>query len=128
MRFSDFIAVSGLTGIMALAGCSTGAPNMDGSYKLTDIGGTAVSRTMILNISGTRLSGNGSCNNFSTENAAQWPEVSLSPIALTRRACIEGGENETRYFTALAQVTSAEKTEAGIVLSGPEATLNFMNE
>lgn len=124
MRFSRLAAIAG---VMLVAACAQDAPGMDGSYRLVDIDGAAIPGTATLVIAGDGISGQGPCNAYHGQNRAAWPAVDLSPVAMTRRACItEGGEGA--FHTALAQVTRAERDESGLVLTGPDHRLRFTAE
>ena len=116
-----------ILGLALLAGCATAETGLDGSYRLVSIDGRAVIDNPTLVIEGQRLSGKGSCNSFSGENKAAWPALDASPLATTRRACINDN-GETAYFRALDQATLATLTEHGVDLTGPEHSLRFTRE
>ncbi|MFV0409188.1 MAG: META domain-containing protein [Paracoccus sp. (in: a-proteobacteria)] len=128
MKFSKITLAAGMIGLTALAACSEKVQSMDGSYRLVALDDKATLVNPTLKIEGKRVSGTGACNNFSGENKAEWPQVALSPLATTRKACFENAALEQTYFTALDQASSAELTQNGIVLSGPGHKLQFTRE
>ena len=122
-----YFSAAAFAGVMLMAGCAQTAPGMDGNYTLLEIDGAAIPGTATMQIAGSAISGQGPCNTYRTNNAAQWPAVALSPIASTRRACItEGGESA--FFAALEQVTTAERSQDHMMLSGPQHQLTFTAE
>ncbi len=124
MRFSSLAAIAGVT---LMAACAQDAPGMDGSYRLLDIDGAAIPGTATMQIAGKAISGQGPCNSYRTENRAEWPAADLMPVISTRRACItEGGEGA--FLTALGQVTTATRTDAGLTLTGADHSLRFSAE
>lgn len=128
MKFSKFALAAGIIGVAAMAACTESAKDIDGSYRLVTIDDKATVANPTLKIEGKRVSGTGACNNFSGENKAEWPQVALSPLATTRKACFENAELEQTYFTGLDQANMAELTQHGIVLSGPAHKLQFTRE
>ena len=49
------------------------------------------------------LSGSGGCNNYASSYTLSGDQISIGPIASTMMFCEKGGQQETTYFTALAQ-------------------------
>ena len=121
MRYSS----AAILGVMLMAACAADRPaDFDGSYLLADIDGQALPGTADLTIEGSRIHGSGPCNNYFGQNGAAWPDVDFAAIGSTRRACLtEGGE--ARYFEALGQVETAERTGDGLILRGPGGRLTF---
>lgn len=108
MRFSDLL----LVGVLALAGCSEQGVSFDGSYSLTDIDGAKIGGDATLVIEGAQLAGQAPCNNYRGENQAEWPQISLTPVAVTRKLC-QADQGEALFLQALGQITMAERTEDG---------------
>lgn len=75
------------------------------SWRLEDLGGTGVldrvQATLEFSESG-RVSGNGSCNQFSGTVKISGESITFGPLAATRKACVDAvGMQENNYFKAL---------------------------
>ncbi len=120
MKYSSLL----VAGALAMAACSDSSVDFDGDYILQSVAGEAVQAETVLRIEGSQVGGMASCNNYTANNGAAWPEVSLSPIAATRKMCPDMS-GETAYLAALAKVDMAERTENGLRLTGPGTELLF---
>lgn len=128
MKFSRIAAISGV--VLAMAGCTTDQgpagplASFDGTYRLVTIDGNAIPGSANLTIDGQAIHGQGPCNLYNAQNSANWPQMSLTAIASTRRACvIEGGE--AAFLAALGQVTQASRRGDTLDLTGPTHSMRF---
>jgi heat shock protein HslJ len=62
------------------------------------------------------VNGTRPCNTFQAAQSVPYPWFALGPIASTRRACPDLGQ-ETAYFAALADMRFAEVAETVLILS-----------
>ncbi|TKW68637.1 MAG: META domain-containing protein [Paracoccus denitrificans] len=131
MKYSSLAACAGA--VLIMAGCATdqgpAAPGatFDGTYRLVSIDSNAIPGSADLTIDGQAIHGQGPCNLYNAQNNANWPQISLTAIASTRRACrIEGGE--AAFLAALGQVSQASRTGNTLELSGPVHRLRFTVE
>lgn len=62
------------------------------------------------------ISGAGPCNTFQAAQSVPYPWFALGPIASTRRACPDLGQ-EAAYFAALAEMRFAEIAGTVLILS-----------
>ena len=77
-------------------------------YQLSDIGGVPYkARATITFPEEGRATGEGPCNAWNAMQSAPYPWIDLGPIAATKRACPELGQ-EAVFFEALAKATLAE--------------------
>jgi putative lipoprotein len=94
----------------------------DRDWFLADLGGESVAaaadgrRPSIHFESGGRVHGFAGCNTFTGTWETKGGSLVLSPLAMTRRACIEGMDTEQRYAVALEQVAGYEIEGERLVL------------
>jgi heat shock protein HslJ len=72
--------------------------------------------TLLLTDISSRASGFAGCNQFSGSYTLSGSSLSFGPLAMTRMACAQGGELESRYTMALGQVTEWKMTSTGLEL------------
>ncbi|MGV8851255.1 MAG: META domain-containing protein [Rhodoglobus sp.] len=104
---------------------------IDGSWIYLDgtdnEGDVSTDATITLIISGDKISGQSACNNYATSFTGDPTELTIGPIASTKRACENAlMDFDSRYFTALELVTAAIPTGGSLVLQGEGVNLNFL--
>lgn len=72
--------------------------------------------TLLLTDISSRASGFAGCNQFSGSYTLSGSSLSFGPLAMTRMACAQGGELESRYTMALGRVTEWKMTSTGLEL------------
>jgi len=117
--------------VVANAGCSKSAPEgtspmpspVGVEWRLVSIGGTPAGTgasgqpaTLRLDETSGRASGYAGCNQFSGSYTLSGSSLSFGPLAMTRMACAQGGELESRYTMALGQATAWKMTSTGLEL------------
>jgi heat shock protein HslJ len=118
-------------GLVGMQGCSRSSPEgtspmpspVGVEWRLVSIGGTAVGTgangqpaTLRLDETSGRASGYAGCNQFSGSYTLSGSSISFGPLAITRMACAQDGELESRYTMALGQVTGWKMTSTGLDL------------
>jgi heat shock protein HslJ len=64
-----------------------------------------------------RVSGSGGCNRLMGTYQIDGRALTLGPLATTRMACLEGGETETEFLSALTRVTGWRIEARALALS-----------
>jgi len=118
-------------GLVGVQGCSKSSPEgtspmqspVGVEWRLVSIGGTAAGTgadgqpaTLRFDETSGRASGYAGCNQFSGSYTLSGTSVSFGPLAMTRMACAQGGERESRYTMALEQATEWKVTSKGLDL------------
>ena len=73
--------------------------------------------TIFIEANGTRYSGFAGCNLYNGEYVLDGTRLQLLPGPVTRRACPEGGELETRFLALLQQVGKWQLSDGQMVLA-----------
>lgn len=102
-----------LAGCTTQPGSSSPAPTLAGtSWTLVEIEGAPLARDAALepisiafDADGSRVSGYGGCNRFSGGYVVTDARLRFEPLAMTKMACLKGGDHETAFHQALASVT-----------------------
>lgn len=113
--------------IVFLVACIPGGrdTNFDGSYRLSSLDGHPAGKNITLTIDGPQISGKAQCNNYAGSNRAEWPQIDLSPLATTRRLCLNITD-EDAYLKMLGQADLVRKNSDGTLdFSGPDGNLQF---
>lgn len=111
--------------VLALAGCrddeTVGAYGAaDRVWTLVELDGTAFQQRATLTFpTNDEIAGNAPCNSYSGAMAIPYPWFEAGPLAVTRMACPEL-EAETRFFSALADMTLSEVAGDFLILSNDE--------
>ncbi|CAO1652774.1 META domain-containing protein [Salinibacterium sp. NYA9b] len=84
--------------------------------------------TVTLTIAGIEIAGESACNNYNATFTGEPSDLTVGPIASTKRACTDAAlmDFESRYFAALAATTTAIPTGGSLVLQGNGVNLNFL--
>ncbi|MGR3662497.1 MAG: META domain-containing protein [Paracoccaceae bacterium] len=90
----------------------------DGDWTLQDYGNGKV--TIVFGEDGS-LSGQGPCNRYNGTHATSFPDTSFGPMAVTRRACIDGAD-ENAYFAHLGKVSEIRLAQNRLRLIQPDGT------
>jgi len=92
-------------------------------WRLVSIGGTPAGTgangqpaTLRLDETSGRASGYTGCNQFSGSYTLSGTSLTFGPLAMTRMACAQGGELESRFTMALGQATEWKMTSTGLDL------------
>jgi len=117
--------------LMTLAACpgpgpGTGSPAASPvgvEWKLVELGGRSAGigangqpATLLLTEVSARASGYAGCNQFSGSYTLSGNSLTFGPLAMTRMACVGGGDLEHRYTMALEQTTELKVTAKGLEL------------
>jgi heat shock protein HslJ len=117
--------------LLGMQGCARSSPEgtspmpspVGVEWRLVSIGGTAAGTgangqpaTLRLDETSGRASGYAGCNQFSGSYTLSGSSLSFGPLAMTRMACAQGGELESRYTMALEQATGWKTTSTGLEL------------
>lgn len=112
-------------------GCSKGAPEgaspmnspVGVEWRLVAVASTPAGTgadghpaTLLLDEMSGRASGFAGCNKFSGSYTLSGNSVAFGPLAMTRMACAQGSELESRYTMALEQTTDWRITSKGLEL------------
>jgi heat shock protein HslJ len=120
-----------------LAGCSlvtNGASgSLEGDWRLEagTNGGQPIpivaGSPITLKVDGTQAGGTAACNHYGGNIHVSGSNVSFSDVAQTEMACLDDRimASEAAYLTALLKVTTAERSDNAMVLSGPGVELRF---
>jgi len=129
MRVAFALAVG--FGLVGASACSKGAPEgtspiqspVGVEWRLASIGGTPAGTgangqpaTLRLDETSGRASGYAGCNQFTGSYTLAGSSLSFGPLAMTRMACAEGGDLESRYTMALGEATGWKMTSTGLEL------------
>ncbi len=119
-----------LAATLAAASCAVSAPGpaaplVGGEWVVEDINGGGVidnSRASLTFGDDSRVSGRGSCNNYSAEYTLTGEGLSFSRAAATLRACAPAlMDQERKFFDTLAKVSRFSINETGaLILTTPE--------
>lgn len=113
---------------LGLGACmNSGQPNQsnleNSSWQLVSMNNTEYKGKASLSFgTGGQISGNASCNMFSGTQTALYPAFDVDMLALTRKACIGGMEDEATFVTAIKAVDQANVVDDTLTLrqsSGP---------
>lgn len=66
-----------------------------------------------------RIEGEAPCNAFEASYTGDWPDIEVEPVLTTRRTCPDQAQ-ENAFLEALAQVDTADNTDSGLILTGPD--------
>ncbi len=117
--------------ILATAGCAKGSPEgtspmpspVGTEWRLVAVvgvpagtGANGQPATLLLDAVSGRASGYAGCNSFSGSFALTGASLTFGPLAMTRMACAEGDELESRYTMALERTTEWKLTSKGLEL------------
>jgi heat shock protein HslJ len=79
-----------------------------------------------------RIAGNGSCNQFSGAVSINGSEITMGPIAATKRACLDEAvsNQETQYFAALETANRYEWQDPYLLIhgTGSQKPLRFVRQ
>ena len=118
-------------GLVGMQGCSRSSPEgtspvnspVGVEWRLVSIGGTPAGTgangqpaTLRLDDTSGRASGYAGCNQFSGSYTLSGTSISFGPLAMTRMACAQGGDLESRYTMVLEQATGWKITSKGLDL------------
>lgn len=118
------VLLAAMLGAVAMSAQAETRP-VTGDYELIEVEGQQIERlpTARLEPDGS-IAGQGPCNTYRSQNAAELPELLYKAIATTRRACItEGGE--AAFLAALEAVRHAKFVGEDLVMTGPEVTMRW---
>ncbi|MGV8955877.1 MAG: META domain-containing protein [Cypionkella sp.] len=107
--------------VVMAAGCVQAAPV---DWALARIDGVDPDYTATLAFVGARVVGQAPCNGYFAQATRSGDQITLGPIAGTRRACLQI-KGEAAYFEALQGVTGVEETATTLTLSGAGHVLVF---
>jgi heat shock protein HslJ len=121
-----------------LAGCSVltngASASLDGDWRLQAgtnqgqpvpiVAGSPIN----LKIDGAQAGGTAACNHYGGQIHVAGSNVSFSEMIQTEMACLDDQvmASETAYMTALPKVTTAERSDDALILSGPGVELRFV--
>lgn len=105
---------------------SEGLSKLNGTWQLNYITGPRITfeglypgkkPTLLINTSEKIISGNGSCNSYSSVLVADDHKISFkAPIAATMMSCVNGGDGEAVYFKTLEKVNAYTITDTTLNL------------
>ncbi|OWU82387.1 META domain-containing protein [Phaeobacter sp. 22II1-1F12B] len=101
------------------------APELTGrEWLVEDIDGNGVidnARTTLIFDGEGRVHGSGGCNSYTGAYEIDGDQLSLGPVASTRKACVPAlGDQEAKFFAALNEVERFEISPTGaLILTGP---------
>ncbi len=107
------------------AGAQTASmPEVAAQWVLTSINGQAVSYQAVLDLrEAGRISGQGPCNRWFSQQNADLPDIALGPIGATRMACPDLAD-EAAMLDVLSTMTRAALSKDGtLVLTGGDGLL-----
>jgi heat shock protein HslJ len=131
MRVALALAAAVGLGMVGASACSKAGPEgtspmqspVGVEWRLVSIGGTPAGAgangqpaTLRLDETSGRASGYAGCNQFSGSYTLSGSSLSFGPLAMTRMACAQGGELESRYTMALGQANGWKMTSTGLEL------------
>ncbi|MDO8313346.1 MAG: META domain-containing protein [Sideroxyarcus sp.] len=97
-------------------------------WRLVAVDGAEVGYRATIDLSQDgRVSGQGPCNRYFADMTTELPEFKLGAIGATKMACPDLAA-EAAFFALLTQMELAEVLDAGLVLSGAEHTLRFVQK
>lgn len=86
-------------------------------WQLAELDGSPFAARATLAFGGDgKVTGNGPCNAFFTEQTKPYPWIGFGPIGSTRKMCPEM-DDETAFFKALSEMTLAEVSGDVMILS-----------
>lgn len=121
-------AIALLAGIV-LAACTAPAPAADlplegHAWKLAVLNGKPVALTadqeqptLAFDPGAGRITGSTGCNSMSGLYRLDGARVTIERVAMTRRACLNGGQTEQPYVAALEQARSWKTADGQLTLS-----------
>lgn len=108
---------------------STLLPSLEATqWQLVSYQGEAVPEGMLITaqFQDGRLTGNAGCNRYTTTYTAAENQLTLGPLATTRRLCPEPAMmQEQTYLSLLTQVTAYRATDSSLELKTSEGILLF---